>query len=398
MASLVRSPQKYSVEEWHQFNRQKYHNADTERATAERLRAESERLRAERQVKTNRTQSDVNKKLDQRAKDIEFWKSELHRQHDAIACEIEAMLEKKVSLERALAETEFPLQVSKTCLDFREKRVSVDVVHDDVEINLKKEMEMITGIRALLQKTLEESVEQIRLLRSKKFYLEKDMKDKFSALEIDAFCSSLHNESPHIHFSETKATIDAKSVTPDDWESFSNENILKAESERMASATLRGIIEDVLTSTSNDIQLQRNSVNAAFASRIAELKKTKETLENHLEKVNTEISSMELNIDSLQADISAKMGPLKVAQTRLDQRNRRQNVELVRDPAQYRLVGEVKEIEESLALLHEKLAESIRALKGLNRQQLALEEDIQVKSNSLNIDENQCMKLREQLH
>ena len=138
MASLVRSPQKYSVEEWHQFNRQKYHNADTERATAERLRAESERLRAERQVKTNRTQSDVNKKLDQRAKDIEFWKSELHRQHDAIACEIEAMLEKKVSLERALAETEFPLQVSKTCLDFREKRVSVDVVHDDVEINLKK--------------------------------------------------------------------------------------------------------------------------------------------------------------------------------------------------------------------------------------------------------------------
>ena len=107
---------------------------------------------------------------------------------------------------------------------------------------------------------------------------------------------------------------------------------------------------------------------------------------------------MELNIDSLQADISAKMGPLKVAQTRLDQRNRRQNVELVRDPAQYRLVGEVKEIEESLALLHEKLAESIRALKGLNRQQLALEEDIQVKSNSLNIDENQCMKLREQLH
>ena len=77
-----------------------------------------------------------------------------------------------------------------------------------------------------------------------------------------------------------------RSVTPDDWESFSNENILKAESERMASATLRGIIEDVLTSTSNDIQLQRNSVNAAFASRIAELKKTKETLENHLEKVS----------------------------------------------------------------------------------------------------------------
>lgn len=86
-----------------------------------------------------------------------------------------------------------------------------------------------------------------------------------------------------------------------------------------------------------------------------------------------------------------------LAQTRLDIRSQRPNKELVRDPIQYGLIGEVGEISMSVEQLHQRLADSESALKALIRSQLSLEEDIQVKTNSLTIDQDQCMALRRQL-
>ena len=76
------------------------------------------------------------------------------------------------------------------------------------------------------------------------------------------------------------------SVTPDQWASFSNENILKAEREQNASATLRGVIDGVLEQTKQDIERQRATVNLAFQKRIQETSEAKESLEQHLDKVS----------------------------------------------------------------------------------------------------------------
>jgi tektin-1 len=48
-------------------------------------------------------------------------------------------------------------------LFFREKRAAIDLVHDDVQKQLIKEVETIEGVQALLRRTLEQSIEQIRL-------------------------------------------------------------------------------------------------------------------------------------------------------------------------------------------------------------------------------------------
>lgn len=44
----------------------------------------------------------------------------------------------------------------------REKRVGIDLVHDEVEQELIKEAEIIRAVMALLTRTLEETSEQIR--------------------------------------------------------------------------------------------------------------------------------------------------------------------------------------------------------------------------------------------
>ena len=114
-------------------------------------------------------------------------------------------------------------------------------------------------------------------------------------------------------------------------------------------------------------------------------------------KVMDEIASMENNIRDLKQAIADKENPLKVAHTRLDKRSLRPNVELCRDPVQYRLVGEVGEITVSIDRLRMRLAEAEASLMSLLRNKERLEDDIEVKTNSLFIDRDQCMVIRHQV-
>jgi tektin-4 len=83
-----------------------------------------------------------------------------------------------------------------------------------------------------------------------------------------------------------------------------------------------------------------------------------------------------------------------VAQTRLDHRTHRPNVELCRDPAQFRLVQEVGEIQNSIDRLEQKLADSRASLNDLMATRMSLEQQIALKKNSVFIDRDKCMKFR----
>lgn len=61
-------------------------------------------------------------------------------------------------------------------------------------------------------------------------------------------------------------------------------------------------------------------------------------------KVMDETALQEKNIAALKKAIADKEGPVKVAQTRLEARNHRPNVELCYDTVQYKLISEVQEI------------------------------------------------------
>lgn len=115
-------------------------------------------------------------------------------------------------------------------------------------------------------------------------------------------------------------------------------------------------------------------------------------------QVKEEIAAMESNIATLKRAIALKQAPMKVAQTRIVNRTTRPNIELCRDRVQYRLVSEVVEISTNIERLQEKLADAESSLKGLIRRQLSLEEDIDIKANTLFIDRDQCVELRKQIN
>ena len=80
--------------------------------------------------------------------------------------------------------------------------------------------------------------------------------------------------------------IFCSSSTPDDWEEFSNKNILDSEKQNNNSVNLRSLIDGILQATANDMKKQCDTVNIAMTKRIAETRDAKEKLEDHLSKVN----------------------------------------------------------------------------------------------------------------
>ncbi|XP_078135269.1 tektin-3 isoform X1 [Sander vitreus] len=394
---------RYTPDDWYKSNISNYRESESSRKSAERLRRDTMRLMQDKEQLTRRTQENTSKNIGERLNDVVFWRSELSHEIDNMVTEIAALTEVKRRLERALAETEGPLQVrvegihecvSQECLYHREKRMSIDLVHDDVEKDLIKEAEVIKSCQERMRRHLDRAIAQLASNRAAQHELERDMNDKVTAQRIDDRCHYLRNTSDGISYYRGIERLDPSLSLPDSWSKFTDDNILHSQSERAASHKLRDEIEILLNTTSNEMWNQFNNANVAFTNRISEIADAKNSLQTHLAKTLQEIFQTEMLIESLKKAIRDKECPLKVAQTRLEERTRRPNIELCRDNPHHRLVSEVREIEDTMFKLQERLMEAENTLQTLVKTKVTLEHDLSIKANSLFLDQEKCMSMR----
>jgi len=385
---------RYTPNDWMSSNQSNYMASDRVRSGSERVRLDTSRLVREVDDKTQRTQGDVGKKLGERLGDIHFWKTEVNNEIDNMITEIDNLQRSKQVLEKALAETENPLHIAQECLYNREKRQSIDLVHDAVEKELIKEVDTIKRCQEEMRRLIQDANNQVASDRAAQHELELDSQDKFIAMNLDGVCHQLHNTSRGIAYHSSAQRINNTVSVPESWARFSNDNIQRSQSERAASKDMRNKIECLLNKCATAMVNQWNSVNNAFTDRIKEYMEAKHRLQTHLSKVLQEIFDMEKNIELLKKCIQDKEAPMQVAQTRLATRTRRPNIESCRDPVQHRLVEEVHEINETVDSLKQKLREAENALQHLLRTKSTLEQDLSIKNNSLFIDRERCMGMR----
>ncbi|KAM8836637.1 tektin-3 isoform 1-T2 [Spinachia spinachia] len=385
---------RYTPEDWYKSNMSNYRESESSRKSSERLRRDTIRMMQDKEQLTRLTQEKTSKNIGERLNDIVFWRAELSHEIDNMVTEIAALNEVKRRLERALAETEGPLQVSQECLYHREKRMSIDLVHDHVEKNLIKEVEVIKSCQERMRRHLDRAIAQLASNRAAQHELERDMSDKVTAQRIDGRCHHLRNTSDAIGYYRGIDRLDPSLSLPDSWSKFTDDNILLSQSERAASQKLRDEIEILLSTTSNEMWTQFNNANVAFTNRVSEIADAKNSLQTHLAKTLQEIFQTEMLIESLKKALRDKECPLKVAQTRLEERTRRPNMELCRDNPHHRLVGEVREIEDTIHKLQERLMEAQNTLHTLVRTKVTLEHDLSIKANSLFLDQEKCMSTR----
>lgn len=120
-------------------------------------------MQKETEAVTNKTQALSTKKIAERLHDVHFWKNELNREIEDVLAETDVLVSEKRRLQRALDATVTPLHIATETLGNRElHKYGVERVVDDVEIQLRKEIELINNVQDLLKRTIQEAEMQIK--------------------------------------------------------------------------------------------------------------------------------------------------------------------------------------------------------------------------------------------
>uniref|UniRef100_A0A8C8R787 Tektin n=1 Tax=Pelusios castaneus TaxID=367368 RepID=A0A8C8R787_9SAUR len=320
---------RYCPRDWHQANMVQFRGSESCRHWAGRLNADSLRLIQDKDQLTQQTQDNTGKSLGQRLSDIDFWRSELTYELEHLLTETQALETAKRRLECATDEAQRPLKVVFNSF----------MLHSCVN-------QMKTSFQ---------------------------LRTSFLSFQFKLFSSSVS--------------------VPETWAKFSDDNIRYSQNARANSIRLRDETENTLENVSEEMWKQFTETNLAFTNRISETADTKNKLQTHLAKTLQEIFQTENTIMLLERAIIAKECPLKVAQTRLEGRTRRPNVELCRDIPQFKLVNEAFTIDDTLQTLKLRLREAQDTLQLLVLNKARLEHDLSVKANSLFIDKK-CMDMR----
>lgn len=396
MATIVKPTTRYATSDWFTSNYTISTNAERQRTASHDTRQEARFLRNETDNKTKWDQLDNNTRLADRIDMIRKWKDILEKTLADTDKEIAALSAAKEETEVQLESMNLPTEVNIENLVTREGRQDIDLVEDEVEDQLHKEREVIDGIKKQLQTKIDESFEQLCTLQEARQQLLADLQDKNVALGIDVDQYNLTEESPGISYKPDPLRVPKGSTTPQNWEDFSRYNKERAEAEMDASRRLREAIHHTLHQTANDLESQKTASEYAYRKRMHEMARAIDELNWQKKQTEEEIAELEEDIRRLVDAIRAKINPSKLAQTRLENRTYRPNVELCRDNVQYGLTDEVKQVEASKKSLEEKLKQAQHALDGLEQNLHRINKDLQCKMNSLKLDED-CMKSRGKL-
>ncbi|CAF3707190.1 unnamed protein product [Rotaria sp. Silwood1] len=248
--------------------------------------------------------------------------------------------------------------------------LGIDLVHDNVEQELIREVKTIELSQQKLRQMLKRLNRHNALNLVSLHELERDAEDKFHAHVLDSAALNIKTTSWDINFYESIENVDNTVSVPESWARYTQENIRRSLNQIGQSDELLNASNQLVATIYNDIWSQWNHVNISLENRLQEEQLAKNKIQAHLEKTYV------------------------FAQTRLETRSRRPNVEACRDSAMHRLIQEVDDLHAAIDELHSKLCQEENAVQLLLRTKSILEQDLIIKNNSLFIDSEKVMGIR----
>ena len=127
-------------------------------------RQEAKQLRIDAEAKTKWFNYENNVKLNERVRNITEWRDKLDQCLKDINLEISVQKDAKEACERALEAKNMPLEIALENLNVREARQEFDVVKDEVEHQLNREVQLIENIKEKLRMRAEEAWDSLAKL------------------------------------------------------------------------------------------------------------------------------------------------------------------------------------------------------------------------------------------
>ncbi|GAB0100179.1 Tektin [Sergentomyia squamirostris] len=389
---------KFTHKEWTVNNQGKRIVSEQQQELADRVIKESQRLVDEIREKTNQNYGESNHRLDERIIDIKFLRDELERCKAEACVEEEALKTYRMRLSRALAAfREKFLPICQKCLMIRQERIGTDVVKDEVEKKLKDEAGVIHESLESLQNAQSDTSEQIRKIRAQMYQMDKDILLKASAQKIDEKCLEIKPTQLNLRVQAFNPEKETFASTMEAWQKMTLDTIGGSRREINKARSLRSFVDVLLKQVAEDIFSATEATNVVFAERIVEVKATKERLEVVHRETSRQVNEMERTLGSLEHELAAKEGFLAACTTRLHERSRRPATEHCLDVSQETLLRELANLNLSCKQLNQMITDTKTTLRYLLNTQMQQQMEINVKMNSIKVDEVDCMSVRQGL-
>ncbi|XP_044727388.1 tektin-4-like [Chrysoperla carnea] len=385
---------RFSVPEWHDRNSHLVHTTNDVLHTSREIDYDIKQKLEVSREETDKIQENSTNRLQYRAQEILRWKCELEQAIIAMKLEITELEAERARLLQADAVLTSPEMIVGEAIDLRTGRVETELIRDDVEEELMKEYALIHEIRNVFERTLERVDQQMFENRTAKAKLEFDWSDKAHACDVDMLNASLNNKSNLILFRPGSTKFQMQQSTPEHWEEFTKEALEHSELIRQKSISLRNSLNLMLTNAARDLRSQADRVENALQQKINAVSELLDTLEEQLRQVLKSISDMEIKANETDDLIRRLDSTMKVAQTRLDNRELRMGVENCRDPSQYGLINEVKRLGETVTSLRKNFEATDSSIQALVEQRGELERNIMFLRKTLLIDRDRIGKIR----
>lgn len=384
---------RYNTGEWRRNNEYVLTPRATDKAKALEIKTKKDIEDAFRSM--DNKLNDTNQKLDKRVKDLYFWKKEVEKALNAITDELNILDDNRAKLKGACRILMMPEAISRECLELRTNRYEPDLVRDDAEQELIKEVAIVGEIRRVFLNTLAKVENMMINLKAAKSSIEFDWSDKNLTLKLDKTNLSLSQQSNLILWHPGVARWTDNAVGLEYWGHYCSESIFNCDEVRLKSEALRGDLMTAIIKGSQDMKLQADRTNEALAETVLATEQLCADLERTLKENLQKIADIETLIEHLKESLKEVDQRNKLVMTRLHTRNyERPSVENCRDEAQYGLMAEAKFIKETSESLADKMREAATVRSELMKYRGELEKEIACKRKSLQIDEDRCARVR----
>ncbi|XP_050554257.1 tektin-3-like [Spodoptera frugiperda] len=349
-------------------------------------------------IKVNHTScedySDSTDQLKHRARHINYWKAELERAIRDMDAEINVLEAQRQQLKNAMDTLRIPEYINEECLDLRRMRMQSDLIYDEPQEDLFTESALIENVKKLHRDLLRDVEYQLDMNVASKNWLERDWSDKQLAFKYESENAYLETKAVNVKDSAGATRLSEGQSNVPSWEQFTINALNEFKISIDKSKALRAKVDAVLINTSRDLRSQDIKVNNSLSERIARTEQVKTELENQLKLTLEKIVETENILEMLHEEMLKVSQRIQVAQTRLNTKNCRPNVENCREGSLVALIEEVRDLNDSMSLLQKRSLETEKLRAELIHERSILENEIIVKKKTLHLDNERCLFLR----
>lgn len=349
-------------------------------------------------VKVNQTSchdfTESTDQLKQRSKHIYYWKSELERAIRDIDAEIVLLEALRQQLKNAMDTLNIPEYITEECLNMRTNRMQSDLVYDEPQEALFTEIALIENVKRLHRDMLRDIERQMEINVTAKEDLERDWSNKYMAFKYESENVDLKTKSENVKDVPGATKLNEGQSDVELWERNTIDILNQFKNAIDRSKDLRAKVDASLINTSRDLRTKDIEVNKALNERIARTEQVKTELENQLKLTLQKICETENILETLHEEMMKVDQRIQVAQTRLNIKSLRPQVENCREGSLISLIEEVRDLNASMSLLKERYLKTEKLRAELIEERGTIENEIIVKKKSLYIDNERCLFLR----